>query len=68
VVLPQCPFRFVELDSNELYGWLICGDISGFFTLASDGDFSKAILERYVSVRTRSAGLRIKIIAGRAVS
>lgn len=43
-------FRFVDLDGNELYGWLICGDIPWFFTLVSDGDFSKGILERYVAL------------------
>jgi hypothetical protein len=43
-------FRFIDLDSNELYGWLICGDIPWFFTLVSEGDFSRAILERYVAL------------------
>lgn len=43
-------FRFTDLDGNELYGWLICGDIPWFFTLVAEGDFSKAILERYVGL------------------
>jgi hypothetical protein len=43
-------FRFRDLDGNDLGGWLVCGDIPWFFTLVSDGDFSKVILERYVSL------------------
>jgi hypothetical protein len=43
-------FRFVDLDGNNLYGWLVCGDVPWFFTLVADGDFSKAILERYVNL------------------
>jgi hypothetical protein len=43
-------FRFVDLDGNEQYGWLVCGDIPWFFTPVTNGDFSKAILERYVTL------------------
>ena len=41
-------FRFIDFDGEELYGWLICGDVPWFFTLVSEGGSSKAILERYV--------------------
>jgi hypothetical protein len=43
-------FRFVDLDGNDMFGWLVCGDIPWFFAPFTEGDSSRGVLERYVAL------------------